>query len=150
MVRFGFVGFIGLTRSAYTPNSRNVVSTTKPLELLHLDLFGPTRITSLGGKKYGLIIVDDFSRFTCVIFLAHKDEACEAFKIFLKRVQNEKSFCISTIRSAHGGEFENMLLKIFAMKMTFLIISLLLEHLNKMGLLKGRTDLYKKWPEPFF
>ena len=39
---------------------KNVISTTRPLELLHMDLFGPTRITSLGGMKYGLVIVDDF------------------------------------------------------------------------------------------
>ena len=44
--------------------SKNVVSTSRPLELLHLDLFGPTRTTSLGGKKYGLVVVDDFSKFT--------------------------------------------------------------------------------------
>ena len=88
-------------------HSKNVVSTSRPLELLHLDLFGPTRIANLGGKKYGLVIVDNFSRYTWVIFLIHKDEAFEAFKIFSKRVQNEKDFCITSIRSYHGGEFEN-------------------------------------------
>ena len=93
------------TKSSF--HSKNVVSTTRPLELLHLDLFGLTRIASLGSKKYGLVIVDDFSRFTWVIFLVYKDEACEAFKIFSKRVQNEKGFCITFIRSNHGGEFEN-------------------------------------------
>jgi len=67
------------TKSSF--HSKNVVSTTRPLELLHLDLFGPTRTVSLGGKKYGLVIVDDFSRFTWVIFLVHKDHACEAFKV---------------------------------------------------------------------
>ena len=45
-------------------HSKNVVSTTRPLELLHLDLFGPTRTTSLGDKKYGSVIMDEFSRFT--------------------------------------------------------------------------------------
>ena len=50
------------TRNSF--KSKNVVSTTRPLELLHMDLFGPTRTTSLGGKKYGLVIVDDYSRFT--------------------------------------------------------------------------------------
>ena len=54
--------------------SKNIVSTSKPLELLHLDLFGPTRITSLGGSKYGLVVIDYFSRFTWISFLAHKDE----------------------------------------------------------------------------
>ena len=44
--------------------SKNVVSTTKPLELLHMDLFGPSRTMSLGGNYYGLVIVDDYSRFT--------------------------------------------------------------------------------------
>ena len=39
-------------------------ATSKPLELLHLDLMGPTRIESLGGKKYLLVVVDDFTRYT--------------------------------------------------------------------------------------
>ena len=83
------------------------MSTTRLLELLHLDLFELTRIASLGGKKYGLVIVDDFSIFTWDIFLVHKDEACEAFEVSSKRVQNEKAFCISSIKCDHGGEFEN-------------------------------------------
>ena len=88
-------------------HSKNVVLTTRLLKLLHLDLFGPIRITSLGGKKYGLVIVDDFSRFTWVIFLVHKDETCEAFKVFSKRFQIEKGFYILSIKLDHGGEFEN-------------------------------------------
>ena len=51
--------------------------------------------------------MDDFSRFTWVIFLAYKDEAYEAFKVFSKKVQNEKSSYISSIKSDHGGKFEN-------------------------------------------
>ena len=43
--------------------SKYIISTSRPLKLLHIDLFGPTRTTSLGGKKYGLVIVDDYSRF---------------------------------------------------------------------------------------
>ena len=93
------------TKSSF--HNKNIVLTTRPLELLHLDLFRPTRTTSLDGKKYGLVIIDDFSKFTWVIFLVRKDEACEAFKKFSKRVQNEKGFCIYTIRSNHGGEFKN-------------------------------------------
>ena len=44
-------------------HSKNVVLTTRPLELLHFDIFGSTRTASLGGKKYGPVIMDDFSRF---------------------------------------------------------------------------------------
>lgn len=43
---------------------KNVMTTTKPLELLQMDLFGPIAYLSIGGNKYGLVIVDDFSRFT--------------------------------------------------------------------------------------
>jgi hypothetical protein len=50
------------TRVSFKP--KNIVSTSKPLELLHLDLFGPSRIRSLGGNYYRFVIVDDFSRFT--------------------------------------------------------------------------------------
>ena len=50
------------TRESF--KSKNIVSTSRPLELIHMDLFGPTRTTSLGGKKYGLVIIDDFTRFT--------------------------------------------------------------------------------------
>ena len=42
----------------------NVIATSRYLELLHVDLMGPTRIESLGGKRYIMVIVDDFSRYT--------------------------------------------------------------------------------------
>ena len=40
------------------------ISTKRPLELLHMDLFGPNQVSSLGGKLYGLVIVDGYSRYT--------------------------------------------------------------------------------------
>jgi hypothetical protein len=46
-----------------------LITTSRPLELLHMDLFGPVAYLSIGGSKYGLVIVDDFSRFTWVFFL---------------------------------------------------------------------------------
>jgi len=76
--------------------------------LLHIDLFGPSRTLNLSGKKYGLVIIDDYTRLTWVYFLAHKDESFENFKVFYKTVRNEKGFCISTIRSDHGKEFKNI------------------------------------------
>ena len=50
----------------------NVICTSRCLELLHVDLIGPTRTESLGGKKYIMVIVDDFSRYTWVEFLRKK------------------------------------------------------------------------------
>ncbi|KAK1391540.1 Serine/threonine protein kinase SRPK1 [Heracleum sosnowskyi] len=56
------------------------ISTTVPLQMLHLDLFGPESYVSLGGKRYAFVIVDDFSRFTWVLFLKTKDEAFVEFQ----------------------------------------------------------------------
>ena len=90
---------------------KDAISTSKPLELLHLYLFGPTKTSSLGGRRYCLVIVDDYSRFTWVYFLTHKDETLYEFKKFSKRVCNEKGFCIVNIRSDHDGEFQIIYLK---------------------------------------
>ena len=54
--------------------AKNVMTTTRPLELLHMDLFGPIAYLSIGGNKYGFVIVDDYSRFTWVFFLHDKSE----------------------------------------------------------------------------
>jgi len=71
-------------------HSKNILSTSKPLELLHMDLFGPSRIKSYGGNYYALVIVDDYSRFTWTFFLTLKSEAFKAFKKFAKLVQMKK------------------------------------------------------------
>ena len=54
--------------------SKGIVSTRRPLELLLLDLCGPTRTPSFGGNRYAFVIIDDFSRYAWVLFLKHKDE----------------------------------------------------------------------------
>ncbi|KAK2359506.1 putative mitochondrial protein [Trifolium repens] len=87
--------------------NKNIVSTTRPLELLHIDLFGPVSTASINGKKYGLVIVDDYSRWTWVKFLRNKDDTYEVFSIFCTQIQNEKDSKILKVRSDHGGEFEN-------------------------------------------
>ena len=84
-----------------------MVSTSRPIELLHVDLFGPIDVLSNGGEFYGFFIVDDYSRFTCVYFPAYKDEALHTFIWHCKKVQNKKSLTLINVRSDHGGEFEN-------------------------------------------
>ncbi|KAL8157755.1 hypothetical protein AgCh_002454 [Apium graveolens] len=73
---------------------------------LLLDLFGPERYISLGGKNYAFVIVDDYSRFTWVIFLRSKDEAFVEFKDLITNLETKYSFKLKTIRSDYGGEFE--------------------------------------------
>ena len=89
-------------------NNKNFISTSRPLELLHMDIFGPSRTTSLGGKSYPFVIVDDFSRYTWVLFLAHKNDVFHEFSKLCRKIQNEKGFTISCISSDHGREFENV------------------------------------------
>ena len=72
-----------------------------------MDLFEPTRTASLGGMKYVLVIVDDFSRYTWVLFIAHKDKTFKVFKIFYKRIINLKNSSVISICGDHGIEFEN-------------------------------------------
>ncbi|GJQ96143.1 integrase, catalytic region, zinc finger, CCHC-type containing protein [Tanacetum coccineum] len=67
--------------------SKVVPSNHSKLELLHMDLCGPMRVASINGKKYILVIVDDYSRFTWVNFLHTKDETPEIIKTFIARVQ---------------------------------------------------------------
>lgn len=72
-----------------------------------MDLAGPTRIESLGGKKYFMVVVDDFPHFTLLAFLIEKPEAFNEILNICKRLQVEKKLAIKRIRSDHRKEFEN-------------------------------------------
>jgi hypothetical protein len=91
-----------------THHSKNVLTTSRPLELLHMDLFRPVAYLSIGGSKYGLVIVDDFSRYTWVFFLQDKSETQETLKRFLRRAQNEFDLKVKKIRSDNGFKFKNL------------------------------------------
>ena len=69
-------------------------ATSRPLELLHMDLMGPTRIESLGGKRYIMVTVDDFTRYTWVILLRFKLDAPKHIEDLCTRLQNEKNLKI--------------------------------------------------------
>jgi hypothetical protein len=68
---------------------KNIMTTTRPLKMLHLDLFDPVAYISIGGNKYGLFIIDDYSHFTWVFFSQDKNETQEVLKKFLRRTQNK-------------------------------------------------------------
>jgi transposase InsO family protein len=89
-------------------HNKNVMTTSRPLELLHMDLFGPVAYLSIEGSKYGLVIVDDFSRFTWVFFLQDKSETQGTLKRFLRRAQNEFDLKVKKIRNDNGSEFKNL------------------------------------------
>jgi transposase InsO family protein len=90
-----------------------VISTTRPLELLHLDLFGPSTYDTLGGRRYGLVIMDDYSRYTWVFLLKSKDETNKYFTKFAKQAEHTFKEVIKTIRTDNGSEFKNYAMEDF-------------------------------------
>ncbi|KAJ9542569.1 hypothetical protein OSB04_029075 [Centaurea solstitialis] len=87
--------------------SKTINTISAPLQLLHMDLFGPTNVMSIGKKSYCLVIIDDYSRFTWVFFLRTKDETSGLIKPFVKRVENQVNLRVKVIRSDNGTEFKN-------------------------------------------
>ena len=80
-------------------------STTKPLELVHIDLCGPMRTKGLEGEIYFMLRVDDYTRMTWVCFLKKKSETFEHFIIFKEMVKNETELKIKRLRSNISSEF---------------------------------------------
>ncbi|GKB17517.1 retrovirus-related pol polyprotein from transposon TNT 1-94 [Tanacetum coccineum] len=87
--------------------AKNLALTTRCLELLHMDLFGPSVVWSYGGNRYTVVIVDDYSRYTWTRFLKDKTEPFDQFEIFSKKIQNQLGYTIVSIRTGHGREFDN-------------------------------------------
>ncbi|GJR90521.1 putative ribonuclease H-like domain-containing protein [Tanacetum coccineum] len=91
-------------------------SITQPLFMLHMDLFGPTIVSSLMNKKYCLVVTDDDSRFTWVFFLATKDETSGILKSFITEVENLVDKKVKIIRCDNRTEFKNRVMSEFCEK----------------------------------
>ncbi|GJR54255.1 retrovirus-related pol polyprotein from transposon TNT 1-94 [Tanacetum coccineum] len=87
--------------------SKAVPSSKGRLNLLHMDLCGPMRVASINGKKYILVIVDDYSRYTWTLFLRSKDETPEVLKDFLTMIQRNLQAQVITVCTDRGIEFLN-------------------------------------------
>nr|GEU38057.1 putative ribonuclease H-like domain-containing protein [Tanacetum cinerariifolium] len=85
-----------------------VSSIFEPLQLLHMDLFGPTPIRSIDYKYYCLVITDDYSRCCWVFFLEHKDVTYPILKDFINLVENQLNKKVKAIRCDNGIEFKNV------------------------------------------
>ena len=94
-----------ISRSPHKP--KPVPNTTDTLHLLHVDLCGPMRTMSIHGKRYVMVIVDDYSRYTWPHFLRSKDETPSVLIDFLKSVQVSLQKPIRIIRTDRGTEFTN-------------------------------------------
>jgi transposase InsO family protein len=85
----------------------NIVMTEHPRQLLHMDTVGPSRVCSMGGKWYVLVIVDDYSHYSWVFFLESKDEVFENFRSLAWRLNNEHPNCLKAIHTDNETEFMN-------------------------------------------
>ncbi|KAJ9547086.1 LOW QUALITY PROTEIN: hypothetical protein OSB04_019629 [Centaurea solstitialis] len=100
-----------MTRSSHPP--RMDTNSKSPLDMIHMDLCGPTRTESLARKKYMLVLVDEFSRFTWLEFLRAKSDAADRIIAFIKRIQVLLGRRVKKLRSDNGTEFRNAKLQSF-------------------------------------
>jgi transposase InsO family protein len=85
----------------------NTVMTEHPGQLLHMDTIGPSRVRSMVGKWYVLVIIDDYSCNSCVFFLESNDEVFEHFRSLALRLNNEHPNYLKAIRSDNMTKFRN-------------------------------------------
>nr|GEV52805.1 retrovirus-related Pol polyprotein from transposon TNT 1-94 [Tanacetum cinerariifolium] len=96
-------------KKSHKPKSED--TNQEKLYVLHMDLCGPMSVESVNRKKYILVIVDDYSRFTWEKFLRSKDEASDFIIKFLKMIQLRLMVPIHRIRTDNGTEFVNQTLR---------------------------------------
>ncbi|GJR16619.1 retrovirus-related pol polyprotein from transposon TNT 1-94 [Tanacetum coccineum] len=103
-----------LGKSKKSPHQPKAEDTNQEkLYLLHMDLCGPMRVASINGKRYILVIVDDYSRFTWVIFLRTNDEAPKAIIKCIKNIQVRLNATVCNVQTDNGTKFVNQTLREF-------------------------------------
>ena len=80
---------------------------TQPLELIHSDICGPMSVNSVGGSKYFITFIDDYSRFTYVYMIKNKSEALEKFQEFVELSENLTGYHVKALRSDNAQEYES-------------------------------------------
>nr|GEY93264.1 hypothetical protein [Tanacetum cinerariifolium] len=93
--------------------SKTAFASNKPLYLFHMDLYGPIRVESINGKRYVLVVVDDYSWYTWLFFLHLKDEASDVIISFIKKTQVNLQLQVQRVRTDNGTEFKNKTLAKF-------------------------------------
>ena len=126
---------------------KTIISTKRPLELLHMDLFGPPTYDSLGGKKYCLVIVDDYSRYCWTFYIKRKSETQKIFIDFATLVQRQYDSKILAIQSDNGTEFKNYTMDDFLSGESIFQKYSAAYTPQKKVLLKGRITLLLIWQE---
>ena len=81
--------------------------------MVHTDVWGPSPISSLGGSRFYVTFIDDFSRKVWVYFLKHKSDVFATFKKWKAEVENQTRFKVKCLRSDTGEEYDKSEFKAF-------------------------------------
>jgi transposase InsO family protein len=87
-----------------------------PLELIHTDLCGPMQNESVGGNRYFITFIDDYSRMCWVYFLRNKSDTLSVFKKFKALVELQSGYKLKKLRSDRGGEYTSNEFQEFCVK----------------------------------
>ena len=120
------------------------MTTTRPLEILHMDLFGPQNYASFGGSHYGLVIVDDFSQYTWVFFSKTRLVLKISSKASPRRPRMSMMWELSMPEVTMEPSSKILVSINFSMIMVLLMSSLSLTLPNRMELLSERIELSLK------
>ncbi|GJU60647.1 retrovirus-related pol polyprotein from transposon TNT 1-94 [Tanacetum coccineum] len=112
-------------RASHPP--KPIPNSKQRLHLLHMDLCSPMRIASINGKRYVLVIVDNYSHYTWVIFLRSKDKAPEEIKTFLKKITVILQALVIIVRTDNSTEFKSQVLQ---------------EYFNSVGISHQASSVY--------
>nr|GFC30238.1 retrotransposon protein Ty1-copia subclass [Tanacetum cinerariifolium] len=94
-------------------NSKMAFASNKPLYLLQMDLYGLMRVQSINGKRYVLVVVNDYLRYTWIFVLYSKDEASDVIISFIKKTQVNLQLQVQHVRTDNDTEFQNKTLAKF-------------------------------------
>jgi transposase InsO family protein len=100
-------------KQARLPFPESTSVTTHPLELVHTDVCGPMQVASLGGRKYFVTLLDDFTGLSFAVPIPHKSSVASELKRVLNELETQCGFKVKTLRSDRGGEYLNTELKDF-------------------------------------
>lgn len=90
---------------------------SKPMEVVHMDVFGPIDTVSLGGSKYAILFTDDFSKWRTIYFMKSKSETLDKVKEYLQDVSGLlRGRKVQGLHSDNGGEFISRVFKRYCKK----------------------------------
>ena len=87
---------------------------SKPFYLFHSDVWGPSKVTTISGKKWFVTFINDHTRLCWVYLMREKSEVEKIFKEFYRMIENQFQTKISILRSDNGTEYFNKVLETFS------------------------------------